>query len=365
MTGVSVDVVGTIQVPHARSGAAPARPGFAPQRLASLVRDAVAECRLDLSGRTVVTEAATGAYAVTPVIAALAGAGRVVAVTRPTRYGSVGEVRAATMRLADLLGVADVVEVVEDLDDADLGAADVVTNSGHVRPIDARMADRMRPGAVVPLMYESWELAARAADVDVTALAERGIAFAGTNERHPHVDVFSYLATMAAFQLNEAGVAVHRSRIALVCDNEFAPYIALGLNRAGAEVLLRADVLEVPETDRFDAIVVARTPQAGVVLDAVAAREIARCWPGAPVVQFWGDVDRVALAEAGVGVWPPQAPARGHMGVLPSDIGPEPIVRLQCGGLKVAQVLMTPSEDRTINDLEHVDPHPGCEVLDV
>lgn len=354
-----------IQVPQARPGMAPVRPGFAPERLASLVRDAVEECRLDLSGRTVVTEAATGAYAVTPVIAALAGAARVVALTRPTRYGSVDEVRATTTHLADLLGVADVIEVVEELGDDVLGAADVVTNSGHVRPIDARMAERMRPGAVVPLMYESWELAARAADVDVDALAARGIAFAGTNERHPHVDVFSYLGMMAVFQLAEAGVAVHRSRIALVCDNDFAPYIGLGLTRAGAEVLLRSDVLDLPEDDRFDAIVVARTPQEEVVVDAVAAGEIARCWPGTPVMQYWGDLDRVALAAAGIGVWPAQAPPRGHMGVLPSDIGPEAIVRLQCGGLKVAQVLMTPGAERSSNDLEHIDPHPAHEVLDV
>jgi hypothetical protein len=360
-----VEVGQGVLVPQARSGAEPLRPGFAPERLASLVQAAVDECRLDLSGRTVVTEAATGAYAVTPVIAALAGAARVVAVTRATRYGSVAEVRAATTQLGELLGVADVIEVVEELDDAALAAADVVTNSGHVRPIDARMAERMRPGAVVPLMYESWELAAREADVDVAALAARGIGFAGTNERHPHVDVFSYLGMMAVFQLAEAGVAVYRSRIALVCDNDFAPYIGLGLNRAGAEVLLREDVLELPESDRFDAIVVARTPQDGVVLDAVAAREIARCWPGAPVMQYWGDLDRAALTEAGVGVWPPQAPPRGHMGVLPSAVGPEAIVRLQCGGLKVAQVLLTPDEDRSINDLEHVDPHPACEVLDV
>jgi len=354
-----------VQIPHARQGEAPSRPGFAPERLERLVRVAVAECRLDLSGRCVVTEAATGAYVVTPVLAALAGARRVIAVTRSTRYGTTVEVQAATLRLAARLGVADVIEVVEELTPEHLAAADVVTNSGHVRPIDERMAARLTPGAVVPLMYESWELAARSADVDTAALRAHGIAFAGTNERHPHVDVFSYLGMMAVWQLAQAGVAVHRSRLALVCDNEFAPYVGLGLTRAGAHVLLRSHILDLPDTDQFDAILVAQTPTSGDVIDAIAARRIARCWPGAPVVQFWGDVDRAALAEAGVGVWPPQAPPRGHMGVLPSDIGPEAIVRLQCGGLKVAEVLLTPADERTVNDLEHIDPHPDCEVLDV
>ena len=354
-----------ISIPQTRRGAPPPRPGFAPQRLERLVRDAVAECHLDLSGRCVVTEAATGAYVVTPVIAALAGARRVIAITRPTRYGTTSEVREATLELAARLGVEDVIEVVEELSAEHLAEADVVTNSGHVRPIDARMVRQLKAGAVVPLMYESWELGAREADVDVAALHDHGIAFAGTNERHPQVDVFSYLGVMAVWQLAEAGVAVHRSRIALVCDNEFAPYVGLGLSRAGARVLLRSHILDLPEAQQFDAIVVALTPGATDVVDAAAAHRIGRCWPGAPVMQFWGDLDRVALSAADVGVWPPQAPPRGHMGVLPSDIGPEPIVRLQCGGLKVAQVLLTPEDQRSLNDLEHVDPHPDCEVLDV
>jgi hypothetical protein len=61
--------------------------------------------------------------------------------------------------------------------------------------------------------------------------------------------------------------------------------------------------------------------------------------PGTVLVQYWGDADRAAAAAAGVPVWPPEAPPPGHMGVLPSAVGPEPIVRLQAGGLKVGEVL--------------------------
>jgi hypothetical protein len=58
------------------------------------------------------------------------------------------------------------------------------------------------------------------------------------------------------------------------------------------------------------------------------------------VAQYWGDVDRAALAAAGASVWPEHAPPPGHMGILPSGVGPEPIVRLQAGGLKVGEVLL-------------------------
>jgi hypothetical protein len=56
-------------------------------------------------------------------------------------------------------------------------------------------------------------------------------------------------------------------------------------------------------------------------------------------LQYWGDLDRKSLTAAEVPVWPPQAPPAGHMGVLPSAIGPDPIVRLQAGGLKVGELL--------------------------
>jgi hypothetical protein len=57
------------------------------------------------------------------------------------------------------------------------------------------------------------------------------------------------------------------------------------------------------------------------------------------IAQFWGDLDRAALARAGLRYWPLDAPPRGHQGILPSSVGPEPIVRLQSGGLKVGEVM--------------------------
>jgi hypothetical protein len=45
-----------------------------------------------------------------------------------------------------------------------------------------------------------------------------------------------------------------------------------------------------------------------------------------------GDIDRAALAAQRLQVWPERAPGVGHMGVLPSAVGPDAIVRLQSGG---------------------------------
>ncbi|MFO0891119.1 MAG: hypothetical protein U0790_18490 [Isosphaeraceae bacterium] len=316
-------------------------PGFNGPRLIQLMGSAIERCRLDLRGLVVLTEAASGAYVVTPLLAAMAGARRVYAVTRTTRHGSAGDVRAATMELAWSAGVADRIEVVTELTPGMIQAADIVTNSGHVRPIDAAMIAELRQCAVVPLMYEAWEY--RASDVDLAACRRRGIAVAGTNERHRNVDVFSYLGIMAVKLLLDAGVEVHGSEILLVCDNPFAPFIERGLAGAGAKVTVVGGLDQARDDvsfPRLDAILLAAHPGRGRPLGVPEAGRIAARWPGAVLAQFWGDVDREAFGRAGVPCWPERPPSPGHMGILPSGVGPEPIVRLQSGGLKVGEALV-------------------------
>jgi hypothetical protein len=331
-------------------------PGFEPQRLLRLVRETVAACELDLSGYTVMTEAASGAYAVTPVAAALAGAKNVIAVTRTTRYGHAADIERNTLMLAAMAGIEPgVISVVETKDREALASADIVTNSGHVRPLDAEAIGCLKPTAVVPLMFESWEIQAGRFDVDLAALQARGIATAGTNERHPNVDVFSYLGLMAVKSLLEAGIAPYRARIAVLCDNPFAEYLRRGLEGVGAIVSLAADFETLRGGPRPDVLLVSQRPCWKPVLTSEDALWLARNAPDTLIAQFWGDLDRPMLDTLGLRYWPQIAPSPGHMAVLPSAIGPEAIIRLQVGGLKVAQVLLKPVELRTAADMEYVD----------
>jgi hypothetical protein len=285
----------------------------------------------------ILTEAASGAYVVTPVLAAMAGARRVFALARSSRYGTVEEVTAQTLHLASLVGVKDRLEIATEKSPEVVSQADIITNSGHVRPIDAAMVTWMKPTAIISLMYEAWEF--RPADVDLPACRRRGIPVVATNERHPNVDVFSFLGVMAIKLLVDACVSVYGSRILLLCDNPFAPFIERGLRGAGATVDTFPALSAVKKSSIHDAILVALKPRAELVLSADDASIIAERWPGVVVAQFWGDIDRIALAAADVPVSPTHAPKAGHMGILPSGVGPEPVVRLQVGGLKAAEVI--------------------------
>ena len=197
-------------------------------------------------------------------------------------------------------------------------------------------------------MYEQWEL--RQGEVDLNACLERGIRVAGTNECHPAIRVFDYLGNLVQLGLSQCQVPACFSRILLICDNPFAPHIARSLILADAEVEVLDDTPiphEIRVTRRsihapgdYDAIVVAATPSERPVLGrAGSARySIQQIGTFGALVQLWGDIDRTSVPN--VLCYPTTKPRKGHMGILLSELGAEPIVRLQAGGLKVGEVLV-------------------------
>jgi hypothetical protein len=312
-------------------------PGFNSKRLLSLIKKSITECNLQLDGLTVLTEAATGAYIVTPIIAAMAGAKKVYAITQDTRYGSAKEVQEQTVKLAQLGQVKDKIEFITAKTQDIVAQADIITNSGHVRPINAEMISWMNSDAVIGLMYEAWEF--RPQDIDQLACQKKNIPIVGVNERHPAVDVFSFLGMMAIKQLLDAGIAVYNCDILLLCDNPFRTFIERGLLSAGAKVDTVENLTQASLEKTYDAIVVALQPQSYSVLSAEDAKLIANTWSEAVVLQYWGDIERTAFIEHKIPLFPEQEPKLGHMGILPSEVGPEAIIRLQTGGLTAAEVV--------------------------
>jgi len=309
------------------------------RRVVRLIREAIDLLSLDLSGLTVLTEAAAGPYAVTPVIASLAGAQRVLALTSDSRYGSVPEVVAQTRALEQLAGIDKRAEIITDRTAAVFAEADIVTNLGFVRPIDEAAVQAMKPTAVVPLMCEAWEF--RTGDVALAACRRRGIAVMATNEDYPGLDVFSYGGWLALKVLFDAQVEIHKSRILVVGGDKFARVIARQLDRSGADVKRVPDLRQKATPVGIDAILVADYTREDWVIGPggdVEAEEFARRAPDVTVVQFAGRVDVAGLVAAGAVVHP-GIPLDSHrMAATLADLGPRPVVELHAAGLKVGEI---------------------------
>jgi hypothetical protein len=320
----------------------------------------VEEIDLNLNNKVVLTEAASGAYIVTPVLAAIAGA-KVFAFTRDTAYGSVQDIRKATLELAQKCGVENRVEVIDMITDEVLSQADVVTNSGHLRPLDTDKLSKLNSDAVISLMYEAWEF--RPQDIDLTFLRSRGLRIGATNERHSDIDVFGYLGDMAVRLIQSSGSTPYRNRFVLLCNNDFGPFIAKTLSavcdklgvidtaeRKGAYQNLNIDWLgsfpeiNIPESYRnSEAILLSAYPFTeqwiGDENAMVRSTIVREQFSNPKILRYIGDINETHLSENGISFFPPKVKS-GHMGVIPSDVGFDPVIRLQKGGLKVAELLI-------------------------
>ncbi len=324
-----------------------------------LVRQ-VRDLELDLKGKTVLTEAASGAYIVTPILAAIAGA-KVFAYSKTTRYGKVEDIFSNTRALADSFKEFPLdIHLIDELNPKIIAQADIITNSGHLRPLTESLLIHAKDDVVIPLMYEAWEW--RDADMDIQYIRKRGIKIGATNERHPQVDVFNYLGDMALKQIFDAGICPYKNKFILLCNNDFGPFIAKVL----ASVCDGLAVIDIDEhrnmynEDQIDWIggfPEINIPENYKNAEAVifTAYPFDNDWIGenTPVsidqiqsqlsdpfiLRYAGDLNEEYLQNKGVRYFP-QHVHSGHMGILPSAIGYDPIIRLQSGGLKTAEALL-------------------------
>ena len=319
------------------------------ERVPRLMQAAIGDLRLDLAGATVLTEAGTNAYAVTPVLAALAGSAGVYALTGDSAFGAVSDVVRQVEELAVAAGVAqDRIRILTDRADVPDGI-DLVTNLGFVRPVDREILGKLSPAGVVSCMYEAWEL--RPEDVDLQACGQMGVPVAGVWEDFEGIDVFRSCGPLAVKMCFDAGLEVAGNRIAVMSSDRFGPVIASGLRANLAEVLLVSSATELGRAgvDRLDAVVVAEYSAGTSVLDG--GRELLEALqgasPGLVVVQFAGELPLDRLQALGIRVYPgiPLGPHR--MMFTLAHLGPRPVVYLHAAGLKVGEVLWRGRAEQT------------------
>ncbi|MDJ0785162.1 MAG: hypothetical protein QNK05_00050 [Myxococcota bacterium] len=299
-----------------------------------LWKRAIERFELDLRGDVVLTEAATGAFVCTPLVAALAGAERVIALGADSRFGPFAEVREGLASLASRLGVADRLEIRKGRPREAYAAADLVTNLGFVRPLDAETVGALRPGTVIALMWEPWEL--RPEELDVPACRERGIAVIGTNEREPRLRTFEAVAQSVAKLLLDHGIGLSEARVLVLGRGVFPDATLPALRAAGARAEAYAGE-GAPPSGAYDAIVCLEhhdweTPLVGaggwIDSDTEVATEL--------LLHVCGRLDPDAVSGRGWRLVPAEPAPPGRMSFTTAVLGPEPVVDLHTAGLRVA-----------------------------
>lgn len=320
-------------------------------------KEIIESLNLNLRNTNVLTEAATGAYSTTAVIAAHAGA-NVEIFAADTKHGSAEKAYLEVFNLAELLGCKSNIKLFDITNKNP--RFDIITNSGHLRPLDSTKLSLLKTGGIVPLMYEDWEL--RESDINLNYCKKNNIPVVATNERHPDIDVFGFLGNMAVKQMMDFKLPIYQSNILLFCNNDFGPYIAkfiapickklfiIGKNIHGYKTINNTiwignftdfNLVEIKEN--IDGIIYTASPFTKTFLGnstrKIDAKIFKEKFDDTVVFRFCGDIDADYFNKIKLSYFP-AAVKSGHMGVLPSDIGYEPIIRLQSGSLKAAELLL-------------------------
>lgn len=315
-------------------------------------RGLVKKVELDLRGLTVATECASGPYAMTPLIAAMAGAS-VVAVGRDSVYGRFSENVSFINAMAEREGLHGAIEFHQNHCPPDvLSRVDIVTNSGGLRPIDARTISHLPSTAVISLMWETWEF--RRGEIDLPLCASRGVAVIGTNEHYAPLDMYDYPGLLALKLAFDMGARVANAAIVVLGSGLTARLIAESFTSLGLDVTWYGDKSTCADfrcqsyvtlRDGFptapDLVICAENAYKGLVAGPGGQLDLSvlRAWsPHTQWGHISGTVDQAALDNAGVPYFPRRLLGADYMSYPTQNLGPYPVIELNTAGLLVGAI---------------------------
>jgi hypothetical protein len=296
-----------------------------------LLRRCTSDVQLDLTGLVVVTNVADGIAA---TAAALGGAKRVIAVRGELKRRSrAAEARRWQLHTSDVLEAAGRIEIVTRMDLRAWHEVDILVNGFELGPVSRSVIELLPSTAVVALTAEPWEIPPRFIDID--ACAEVGVQVTAPNLRHPAIDQLPELARLCCRLICSAGLHPRGAKIAVLCDTPCGPFIERALADLGADVETFPHPLLVTRDD-WAAVVVALRPSEKPSMDINGLAATKENAPGALLVQFSGEIDRIAARYFGLRLWPERKPARGQLGLAAEALGMVPVFRRVIGGIKAA-----------------------------
>jgi hypothetical protein len=320
-------------------------------RCLNISRKLIDSLKLDLTGLTLLTECASGAYSFTPILGLLAGA-RVIAMGRDSRFGLYSENKSrieSIIRYADIAGDIQFFEKVVPHDWIE--KVDIVTNSGFVRPIKEDLIAQLKSTAVIALMWETWEF--RTGEIDIRACQRHGIPVIGTDEKYYQINLYSYPGLIALKILFELSLEIVRTQIVLIGDCLTARLIAKtfkdleldfewfgGVNRSDG-IRPLSELQEYFDRGGVEAVICA-DHNSGVNLGGesgyISFQRIATANPFLKWGHISGEIDSQALYKSGLHYFPNEIMPPGYMSYQGWDLGPRPVLELNAAGLKVGEI---------------------------
>ena len=310
-------------------------------RAIEIIKQTIKILDLNLKSYVVLTEVGSNNYIYTPIISLLAGAKKVYAWTRDSSYGNGEEIAASCLKIAKTLGLDDRLEFsVNNKDFEHVKQADIITNSGFIRPINQALLKYAKPNIAVPLMFEAWET--RGQDLDIEACTRNKVRVAGTWENHPKINVFNYVKELTLKMLFEAGYEISGNKFIIWSSDYFG--------EKAEEVLKHNNAEEVIVTTNYNILLSnIKNVDAVLLFDYHETRdyfspngifnlnELTKVNNHFGIVHLYGNVDVNYLREKNIQVYPDKNGKALNMTFTLAHVGLLPVIRLLTAGFKVGQ----------------------------
>ncbi|WP_452603013.1 hypothetical protein [Pontimicrobium sp. MEBiC06410] len=310
-------------------------------RAIQIIKDTIKSLNLDLTSYVVLTEVGSNNYLYTPIIPLLAGAKKVYAWTRDSYYGKGEEIVNQCLEIVKYLGLEDTIEFsINSGNENHIKEADIITNSGFIRPITNAFLKNVKPGVAIPLMFEAWEI--RTQDLDLEACTNYNVKVAGTWENHPKIKVFNYVKELTLKMLFEAGYEISGNKFIIWSNDHFGEKAEEVLNLNNAREIIVTTDYQVLKSNIYnvDAILLFDYHETKNYFgdDSIFnLRELKQLNNRFGIVHLYGNVDYNYLLERNVNVYPAKDGKALNMTFTLAYVGLLPVLRLLTAGFKVGQ----------------------------
>ena len=301
-----------------------------------LIQNSIQKLKLNLEGKTVLTEIGSGAFMYIGLIAALAGAKKLILWTKDSSYGAANDIiKDFTVHYKAWNLKTEFIISKNSRPISDIQEADIITNSGFIRPIDSGFINQIKPSAVIAYMAEAWEF--RASDINLNYCHQKNILVGGTWENHPNLNIFDNCGPLALKMMADAGQDITNKNIAIVSNDHFGAVISKALKGIAHSIINTAQLNQI-NFSSFNLIFIADYSTENTILGSdglLPIDKIQHC----PVVHLAGKVDVVFAEKNRIKVWPAKNGASKKMTFTLAYLGIKPVIDLHTAGLKVGELM--------------------------
>lgn len=313
------------------------------RRVILKIKEYIRTLDLNLHGYSILTEVGSGLYNYMPVIPILAGAKKVMAWTQDSSYGRASDIIRSCSNILDGLDINNNIEFYKDgINVEHLKCADMITNSGFLRPLNEEKLKYSKNSVVIPLMYESWEL--RNEDIDIDYCKKRDIKVAGTNESYKDLKVFQHIGYLAVKMAFEAGYEVFGNRIVVWSDDNFGEEVYNTFSKLNPQSVVKTTDFNFlkKHIKEVDFIFLCDYKETRSYNDNTFFNfsRLKKLNNSFGVIHMYGEINNIKMKNQNISLYPDKLGESKKMTFTLSHLGINSFVALMSGGFKVGEFLL-------------------------